>query len=546
MFGLKVLQRTSPIIKKNMATIPKNMVEIVEGTARMLYDEKEAVFYNKVQVFNRDVSIQVIKLFSETITKERKSAYDKKVARIASDSANAARVPFLHPEGISVLDALAATGLRSIRYTKEIPHLRHITINDLSSDATNTAIENCKTNGVSDDKFTVTNRDACILMYEHRDPLLNFDVIDLDPYGSVSPFLDSAVQAVSDGGLLCVTCTDMPVLAGNYPEVCFAKYGSMPLKASYAQEMALRVLLNSIETAANRYKRYIVPWLSLSVDFYVRVFVRVFESPAEVKNSCLKRVMCFQSVQCPSFYTQPIASRNLNRNSKHCKKTSCDNELTSDNIAPDVKASGSALPTAALSVAPSNQDGSYAAHNMMPIAFLSGLGDESNDSSKNSSGMSSTERWKVGGPFWGQPIHDQNVVDELLRRVNAARLLQRNSDSNNSGNNDSNNSDNPVTALATDISTSKNSADSNNNDIIRISTAERLTGVLTSVSEELKDVIFYYSLPDLASAVQTLIPTHLQFKSALINAGYRVSTFHYDPSAFKTDAPNYVVSMLLY
>lgn len=42
---------------------------------------------------------------------------------------------------------------------------------------------------------------------------LQFDVIDLDPYGSACPFVDGAVQAVKDGGLLCVTCTDMAVRA---------------------------------------------------------------------------------------------------------------------------------------------------------------------------------------------------------------------------------------------------------------------------------------------------------------------------------------------
>lgn len=121
------------------------------------------------------------------------------------------------------------------------------------------------------------------------------------------------IQAVSDGGLLCVTCTDMTVLSGNFPEVCFAKYGSMPLKAKYLHEMSLRILLHSIETAANKYKRHIVPWLSMSVDFYVRVFVRVFESPAEVKNSCMKRAMVFQSTQCPTFYLQPLASVSNNK-----------------------------------------------------------------------------------------------------------------------------------------------------------------------------------------------------------------------------------------
>lgn len=63
----------------------------------------------------------------------------------------------------------------------------------------------CLTRGVC--SVRICTGDACMLMYQHRDPLEQFDVIDLDPYGSASPFLDPAVQAVADGGLLCVTCT---------------------------------------------------------------------------------------------------------------------------------------------------------------------------------------------------------------------------------------------------------------------------------------------------------------------------------------------------
>jgi tRNA (guanine26-N2/guanine27-N2)-dimethyltransferase len=43
-------------------------------------------------------------------------------------------------------------------------------------------------------------------------------MVDLDPYGSAVEFLDPAVQAVEEGGLLCVTCTDKAVLCGNNPE----------------------------------------------------------------------------------------------------------------------------------------------------------------------------------------------------------------------------------------------------------------------------------------------------------------------------------------
>ena len=33
--------------------------------------------------------------------------------------------------------------------------------------------------------------------------------MDLDPYGTPAQLLDSAVQAVSEGGLLLITATDM-------------------------------------------------------------------------------------------------------------------------------------------------------------------------------------------------------------------------------------------------------------------------------------------------------------------------------------------------
>jgi tRNA G26 N,N-dimethylase Trm1 len=57
------------------------------------------------------------------------------------------------------------------------------------------------------------------LMYNHRAERARVDVVDLDPYGSAAPFIDPAVQCVADGGLLCVTCTDLAVLATtNYAE----------------------------------------------------------------------------------------------------------------------------------------------------------------------------------------------------------------------------------------------------------------------------------------------------------------------------------------
>lgn len=65
---------------------------------------------------------------------------------------------------------------------------------------------------------------------------LNINVIDLDPYGSAAPFMDSALQNISNGGLICLTCTDMAVLCASYPETCFAKYSSIPMKGDNSHE----------------------------------------------------------------------------------------------------------------------------------------------------------------------------------------------------------------------------------------------------------------------------------------------------------------------
>jgi tRNA G26 N,N-dimethylase Trm1 len=52
-------------------------------------------------------------------------------------------------------------------------------------------------------------------MYQHRYKK-KFHCVDIDPYGSPSPFVDAAVQCVADGGLLMVTATDMVLLLLNF------------------------------------------------------------------------------------------------------------------------------------------------------------------------------------------------------------------------------------------------------------------------------------------------------------------------------------------
>lgn len=209
------------------------------------------------------------------------------------------------------MEALSATGLRSIRYAKEVPGVHRIIANDLSKQAVDAIKENLKHNDV-ENIVEASHSDAMTLMYLSTSYEKRFTVIDLDPYGSPTRFLDGAVQSLADGGLLLVTATDMAVLAGGTPEACYVKYGSIPLRTKACHEMALRILLRTIEGTATRYGRYIRPLLSVSADFYIRVFVRIFTSPLACKHSSSKQSMVFQCTGCDSFKLQPLGTTKAN------------------------------------------------------------------------------------------------------------------------------------------------------------------------------------------------------------------------------------------
>ena len=301
--------------------------EIIEGSATMTYpaDQEQTVFYNPVQVQNRDLSILMIALHGERRRKRMHlKEYRKKLLseenlsgdvlneRLAEyegtlDATELVRKENTAEDGLTILDALAASGLRSMRYWKEIPGVKHVTINDLDPAAVERAHTNVEVNKLTDvllkddadDRghgIRVQCGDATHEMYLSRRPpglktftppqLLQkdqWDVIDLDPYGSAAPFVDAAVQAVRDGGMLCVTCTDMAALGGSHPETAYGRYASMPIqRAKYLQECALRILLHTLAVSAARYGRTIRPILSVGMAFYVRVFVEVNNDKAGV------------------------------------------------------------------------------------------------------------------------------------------------------------------------------------------------------------------------------------------------------------------------
>ncbi|XP_072395920.1 tRNA (guanine(26)-N(2))-dimethyltransferase isoform X1 [Diabrotica undecimpunctata] len=410
--------------------------EISEGLANIRTGGK--VFYNPVQEFNRDVSISVISAFARRFRKENEELRAKKEKNEVRDNQlEPWQAGTRYEDGINILEALSATGLRSIRYAKEIPGVKQIVANDFSLQAVDDIKNNVILNNV-EHLVKPNHDDAVALMYQHKKQN-QFDVIDLDPYGCPSMFLDSAVQAIKDGGLLLVTATDMAVLAGNSPETCYTKYGAISIRSRYCHEMALRILLQSIESHATRYGRYIEPLMSLSADFYIRVFVRVYSGAHKCKFSTSKLSHVYHCTGCDSFTLQPLG-------------------ITKTGEKGNVKFK---IPTGP------------------PV-------------SPNCEHCGNTHH--IGGPIWSAPLHSSEFVKEVI-----------------------------------DIAPEK------------LGTIRRIHGVLNVISEELLDVPLYYTFEKLCSTIHVEQPPMMVIRSAILNAGYRVSFTHMNKTSIKTDAPTKVV-----
>jgi tRNA (guanine26-N2/guanine27-N2)-dimethyltransferase len=419
----------APLPAPAAPAVPAGFASVTEGRGTILQKGNE-VFYNPVQVVNRDLSVAVLSYFAAQRAAEGPAP--RRHAR-GGPAAGAPRAP--RPAGLRILEGLAASGLRAIRYAKEVDGVGEVVANDLDPAVVEALRRNVDFNGPeASSRVVPSTGDARLVMMANPS---GFDAVDLDPYGSPSQLLDSAVQAVDEGGLLLVTATDMAVLCGNNGEACFAKYGVYPLHRPYCHEMALRVLLAAIHVAASRHRRYIVPVLSCSIDFYVRVFVRVYTSAAEVKNGGTKLGYVFQSQGCDSFTWQRMARAT-------------------------VKGSSTKYQPGAGPAVPERCPETGAAHTM-------------------------------GGPFWAEPLHDPAWVKGVLALVRARRA--------------------------------------------RFAAFDRIQGLLTSVSEELPDAPLYFDLHSVCKTLRCSAPRAEVMRSALLNAGFRVSGTHCTPLGFKTDAP---------
>ncbi len=230
---------------------------IEEGLTKIEFPEFDKVssdapvFYNPHMELNRDLSILAIQVFQKQEDRE-----------------------------IDICDLFGGSGIRGIRYKNEIDGVGNVSINDISELANHYEKHNIELNGLDD--IEVYQHDASMFLRMKRG---EFDVIDIDPFGTPAPFLDSAGYCARRNSLLCVTATDTSALCGTYKEPCIRKYNAKPYKSEYCHENGIRILAGFVALTLSKYSKYIEVKMSHSTEHYMRLYLKIKKGSKKCDDS---------------------------------------------------------------------------------------------------------------------------------------------------------------------------------------------------------------------------------------------------------------------
>jgi tRNA (guanine26-N2/guanine27-N2)-dimethyltransferase len=217
------------------------------------------VFYNPRMTFDRSLSVLVVNQFRSFVS-----------------------------ENLRICDAFSGTGVRGIRYGLEVDGVDLVWFNDWNPLAVELIHKNILLNSIKP-SVIVSCLDARRMFFMNSSFNRRFHVIDIDPFGSPSKFIQPAIASLKDGGLMCITATDVPVLFGKYPTTCLRRYGSIPIESSFSQEIAVRILLGYISRNVSTYDFSCTPLLCYSRAHYIRIFAR-FNFSVDLANESMSKL----------------------------------------------------------------------------------------------------------------------------------------------------------------------------------------------------------------------------------------------------------------
>ena len=239
----------------------ETLQEIIEGKTKLLVPKKsmtekvppkKPAFFNPRAKLNRDFSIIVYAAFLKN---------------------------FQGPK--IFLEGLSGIGARGLRVTNELK-VENTIINDLNPTALKMAEYSANLNHLKNIEFS--EKEVCRFLSEYSRKGERGSIVDIDPFGSPAAFFDCGIRATMHGGILSTAATDLQVLNGLFQDACKRKYGGVPVKTEYGDEMAIRLILGSLRAVSARLGVKIIPMFVESEMHYYRTYVKVLNRPDQQEN----------------------------------------------------------------------------------------------------------------------------------------------------------------------------------------------------------------------------------------------------------------------
>jgi tRNA (guanine26-N2/guanine27-N2)-dimethyltransferase len=235
--------------------------EIIEGKTKLLVPKKsitekvppkKPAFFNPKAKLNRDFSVIAYAAFLKN---------------------------FQGPK--IFLEGLSGIGARGLRVANELK-VENIVINDLNPTALKIAEYSAKLNNLMNIEFS--EKEVCGFLSDYSKKGKRGSIVDIDPFGSSAEFFDCGIRATMHGGILSTASTDLQVLNGLFQEACKRKYGGIPVRSEYGNEIAIRLILGCLRMVAARLGIEVIPLFVESEMHYYRTYVKVLKKPDQQEN----------------------------------------------------------------------------------------------------------------------------------------------------------------------------------------------------------------------------------------------------------------------
>ncbi len=241
-----------------MKTIGEGKAKILVPELREIVSSDMPVFYNPRMKVNRDLAVLGLEYVC------------RKFGR-----------------GVRVADPLSASGIRAIRFLKETSCVDKVYVNDINEVAARVMEENFRLNGIAEEKYEIRTEEANAFL--RRSWGFGFDYVDLDPFGTPVPFVESVALSMKRGGVLSLTATDTAPLSGTYPKTCLRRYGAKPLRNEFKHEVGIRILIKKVIELSAQYDIAMIPLFAYSHLHYFKLFF-MKERGAKLTDSLMEQI----------------------------------------------------------------------------------------------------------------------------------------------------------------------------------------------------------------------------------------------------------------